>query len=82
MAPVRRIGDAMTRVQEAYPDKRMYWTEGGPDYTEPGYGTDWVKWAVTFAEVLRNRSRCIIGWNFALDEKGRPNIGPFRAADS
>jgi len=28
-------------------------------------------------EVLRNRSRCIIGWNFALDEKGRPNIGPF-----
>jgi len=30
---------AMTRVQEAYPDKHMYWTEGGPDYTEPGYGT-------------------------------------------
>jgi glucosylceramidase len=30
-----------------------------------------------FTEVLRNWSRCVIGWNLALDEQGRPNIGPF-----
>jgi glucosylceramidase len=26
---------------------------------------------------MRNWSRCIIAWNLALDEKGKPNIGPF-----
>jgi glucosylceramidase len=67
----------MTRVHDAYPDKHAYWTEGGPDYTDPAYLTEWAKWAATFAGVLRNQARCIIGWNLALDEKGRPNIGPF-----
>ncbi|HZU26558.1 MAG TPA: glycoside hydrolase family 30 beta sandwich domain-containing protein [Bryobacteraceae bacterium] len=69
--------EAMTRVHDAYPDKHAYWTEGGPDYTDPAYLTEWAKWAATFAGVLRNQARCIIGWNLALDEKGRPNIGPF-----
>lgn len=68
---------AMTRVHQAHPEKHMYWTEGGPDYREPGYLTDWASWATTFAGILRNWSRCIMGWNLALDEKGRPNIGPF-----
>jgi glucosylceramidase len=68
---------AMTRVHEAYPDKHMYWTEGGPDYREPAYLTNWARWSATFAGILRNWSRCIIAWNMALDEKGRPNIGPF-----
>src|SRR5262249_30270416 len=27
--------------------------------------------------ILRNGLRCIIGWNLALDENGKPNIGPF-----
>lgn len=67
----------MTRVHDAHPDKHAYWTEGGPDYTDPNYLTDWTKWSSTFAGVLRNWSRCIIGWNLALDEKGLPNIGPF-----
>jgi glucosylceramidase len=68
---------AMTRVHEAYPDKHAYWTEGGPDYADPGYLTDWTKWSATFSGILRNWARCIIGWNLALDEKGKPNIGPF-----
>jgi len=73
------VGDvsAMSRVHDAYPAKHMYWTEGGPDYTEPDYLTDWAKWGEMFAGILRNWARCIIGWNLALDEKGRPNIGPF-----
>jgi len=68
---------AMTRVHEAHPDKHAYWTEGGPDYRDLAYLTDWTKWSATFAAILRNWARCIVGWNLALDEKGRPNIGPF-----
>ncbi len=68
---------AMTRVHEAHPDKHAYWTEGGPDYTDPAYLTDWTKWSATFARILRNWARCIVGWNLALDERGRPNLGPF-----
>jgi glucosylceramidase len=69
--------DAMTRVHNAYPDKGAYWTEGGPDITDPNYATDWTKWSTTYAGILKNWARCIVGWNFVLDEKGSPNIGPF-----
>jgi glucosylceramidase len=69
--------DMMSKVHEAYPDVEMYWTEGGPDYRDPGYLTDWCKWGATFTEVLRNWCRSITAWNLALDERGRPNIGPF-----
>ncbi|HKW19470.1 MAG TPA: glycoside hydrolase family 30 beta sandwich domain-containing protein [Terriglobales bacterium] len=65
------------RVQSAYPDVEMYWTEGGPDYTMPDYLTDWAKWSKTFTGILRHWCRSITSWNFALDEHGKPNIGPF-----
>jgi glucosylceramidase len=67
----------MMRVQNAYPEIEMYWTEGGPDYTDPHYSDDWANWGNTFSEILRNGCRSITAWNFALDEKGKPNIGPF-----
>jgi glucosylceramidase len=69
--------DMMSRVQDAFPEIEMHWTEGGPDYTDPGYLTDWCKWAATFCDVLRNWCRSITAWNLALDENGKPNIGPF-----
>lgn len=73
------VGDAhrMTTVHDAYPDVDMYWTEGGPDYTDPNYALDWTKWSRTFTGNLRNWCRGITVWNLALDDKGRPNIGPF-----
>jgi glucosylceramidase len=55
----------------------MYWTEGGPDYTDPHYLDDWSKWSATFTGILRHWCRSITSWNIALDEKGKPNIGPF-----
>jgi glucosylceramidase len=67
----------MSTVHNAFPDVEMHWTEGGPDYTDPGYLTDWCKWAGTFSDVLNNWCRSITAWNLALDEVGRPNIGPF-----
>ncbi len=69
--------DSVNRVHNYHPDTQMFWTEGGPDYTAPDYLTDWSKWATTFTGILRNWCRCIIGWNLALDEHGKPNIGPF-----
>ncbi len=69
--------EMMTKVHEAHPDTQMYWTEGGPDYTAPDYATDWHKWGQTFTQALRNWCQGITGWNLSLDEKGRPNIGPF-----
>jgi glucosylceramidase len=69
--------DMMSRVHNEFPDAQLYWTEGGPDYTAPDYATDWTSWGKTFTEALRNWCRAITGWNLALDEKGRPNIGPF-----
>jgi glucosylceramidase len=68
---------AMSRVQAAYPDKNAHWTEGGPDYRDKDYQTDWTRWVSEFSGIFRNWARSIIGWNLALDEMGRPTIGPF-----
>ncbi|HXB22528.1 MAG TPA: glycoside hydrolase family 30 beta sandwich domain-containing protein, partial [Candidatus Solibacter sp.] len=69
--------DLVQRVLAAHPDAEMYWTEGGPDITDPNYSLDWAKWSKTFCGILKNGLRCIIGWNLALDEYGKPNVGPF-----
>ena len=69
--------EMMSKVQEAFPGVEMYWTEGGPDYKDPGYLTDWCNWGETFSALLRNDCRSITAWNLALDELGPPNIGPF-----
>jgi len=67
----------VSKVHDAHPDAGMHWTEGGPDYSSPDYATDWGKWGRTFTRALRNWCESITGWNLALDEQGRPNIGPF-----
>ncbi len=69
--------EQMSKFHDAHPEAQIYWTEGGPDYTAPDYLTDSAKWGRTFAEITRNWAQSITGWNLALDEKGRPNIGPF-----
>lgn len=73
------VGEAfrMSTVHEAYPQIAAYWTEGGPDISDPNYRADWCKWARTFSENLNNWASGITVWNLALDEKGKPNIGPF-----
>lgn len=69
--------NSMTRVHEMFPAKNAYWTEGGPDYKQPDYATDWSHWSSTFTGILRNWARCVVSWNLVLDENGRPDIGPF-----
>jgi glucosylceramidase len=68
---------AMTRVHDAFPAKNAYWTEGGPDISQPDYQTDYANWADSFNGILNNWARSITAWNLALDEHGKPNIGPF-----
>ena len=81
---------AMTRVHDAYPTKGMYWTEGGFELAAPRPNAGAAQPAELDAETaialsgagatsaLRNMARCLIDWNVALDENGRPNIGPFQ----
>jgi glucosylceramidase len=69
--------EVMTRVHAMFPEKNAYWTEGGPDYKDPDYATNWTHWSSTFTGILRNWARCIVSWNLVLDENGRPDIGPF-----
>jgi glucosylceramidase len=37
-------------------------------------------WSSKFTGILRNGMRGIIAWNMALDETGKPNIGPYKCA--
>ena len=46
-------------------------------FRDPNYQTDWTQWSATCAGILRNWARCIMAWNLAVDEAGKPNIGPF-----
>jgi glucosylceramidase len=69
--------ELVRKVAEVHPDAEMHWTEGGPDITDPKYATDWSAWSRKFVGILRNGMRSIIAWNVALDEQGKPNIGPF-----
>ncbi len=71
---------AMTRVHDAFPQKNAYWTEGGPYIDSPNYQTEWAYWAQTFNGIANNWARSITAWNIALDEKGKPNVGPFSCA--
>lgn len=64
-------------VKAKFPDVEMHWTEGGDDYKAADYLTKWSKWGATFSGILANGPQSITTWNVALDERGRPNIGPF-----
>ncbi len=70
--------DMMSRLHDSAPAMPFYWTEGGPDVTSPNYATEWANWGRIFTGVLNNWCRGILTWNLMLDEKGEPNIGPFR----
>jgi glucosylceramidase len=63
------------RVQNAFPDVEMYWTEGGPDYRSVEYAGEWAKWGETFTNILNNCCRSITVWSLASDQHGRPYVG-------
>jgi glucosylceramidase len=80
--------EAMSRIHDAYPTKGMYWTEGGFELAapprpasqpaDPDAESAIARAGAGATNALRNWARCLIDWNVALDENGRPNIGPFQ----
>lgn len=69
--------DMMSRLHDTEPQLPFYWTEGGPDVTDPQYSYDWTRWGTVFSAAIGNWCRCLITWNLMLDPQGKPNIGPF-----
>jgi glucosylceramidase len=69
--------EMMSRVQDAFPDLPMHWTEGTPDYNDPEYMKCWAAWGQKFTAILRNSCTSVTAWCFATDEHGKPNIGPY-----
>lgn len=71
------IPEWMMRVQDAFPQVSMHWTEGSPDHDDPDYLKCWVLWSQKFSQILRNGCCSITGWCLATDEHGKPNVGPY-----
>lgn len=69
--------DMMSRLHDAEPELPFYWTEGGPDYTDPHSLEDWTRWGSIFTAAITNWCGALIAWNLMLDPEGKPNIGPF-----
>lgn len=67
----------MMRVQNAFPEIEMHWTEGGPDHDDPEYLRCWAIWGQKFSDILQNGCRSITAWCFVTDERGGPNVGPY-----
>lgn len=77
--PYEGTPDQMTTLHNHHPDIHCYWTEGGPQLGKL-YETEYAKWGKQISEILNNWCRSYTGWNYALDETGAPNIGPFKCA--
>jgi glucosylceramidase len=67
----------MSKVHAAHPEIGMHYTEGSSDYNDPHFQDDWTKWGKTYTDVLTNWCRSALAWNVAVDEHGKPNIGPY-----
>src|SRR5579871_2070720 len=67
----------MMRVQKAFPELEMHWTEGSPDHDDPEYLKCWATWGQKFSDILQNGCRSITGWCLVTDERGKLNIGPY-----
>jgi glucosylceramidase len=74
------VPEMMSRVHELHPDANFYFTEAGANYGDADVMTNWSKWSAIFAGAMNNWCRAVLGWNLVLDEKGKPNIGPYACA--
>jgi glucosylceramidase len=75
--PYEGTPDMMDNLRRNDPHLALYWTEGGP-HLDKNYATEWCRWSREITGILRHGCRSYTGWNVALDEAGRPNIGPFK----
>lgn len=76
-----KIFDNVKRVEEAYPDKPLIFTEGCAESFKPEVINDW-QWGEAYGRNMINdfnNGTCAwTDWNILLDEKGGPNhVGNF-----
>lgn len=69
--------DAVSRVRDVHPAVDHHFTEFNTFLGAPHYKTDWTFWGTQIGEAMRNWIKDYVMWNVALDEEGKPNIGPF-----
>lgn len=67
-------------ISKQYPGTRFQLTEKGPNIRKDTkeYAITW--WSRTISGAINHGCECFTGWNYALDEKGMPNTGPFDCA--
>ena len=72
---------AMTRVHDAFP-QRILLDRGRTRHQAARLPDRLGQLGRDFNGILNNWARSITAWNIALDEKGKPNIGPFSCGGS
>ena len=72
--------EMIAQVKAAFPNTDFHLTEKGPNLNpnSPESKIHW--WGKTISGALNNYCRSFSGWNLALDELGRPNLGKFNCA--
>jgi glucosylceramidase len=71
--------EQMMELQRRHPALPMYFTEWSSFLGEDPR-TACASWGHDLAEILSNGVRNITLWNLILDEKGKPDLGPFNCA--
>ncbi len=73
--PYEGPAESMRMLHEIYPQIDLHMTELGGRRDQSCQAM--CNNGKIFTEIMRNWSKTIFCWNLALDENGRPNIGPF-----
>lgn len=73
--PYEGPAEAMTKLHEMHPGIDMHMTEEGAAFSQTGEVI--CSTGIGFVNMMRNWSRSIFCWNIALNEAGKPHIGPF-----
>lgn len=68
---------SQTRVQQAYPDKEVHFTEGSGGEWIPEFEPAFSNLMRTGIAIMRNHSKSFILWNMALDENNGPTVPGF-----
>ncbi len=73
--PYEGTAESMTMLHEAHPEIDMHMTEQGSGFIPTPEAI--CENGAMFVDMMANWSRSIFCWNLALDEAGKPHIGPF-----
>lgn len=75
--------EAMSAIREDYPDKEIWFTEGGSGRWIAGnsFTGKFKAGMVEQVRILKNWSRSMVWWNLALDQNHGPTVMPNNAND-